>query len=152
MENNKKPLYKRWWVIVLGVIAIFTVIGSVNDSQEKATQTVTEARKENRCINVSSEALSRIEIGLTDESLVLNNVHAVQSTDFEKVYFVSTNVKNGSIATFAINNLDGPATVFAVDDYAKQITDWPHSDVSQSNITLDDDGAHESRDCVESTY
>ena len=36
-----------------------------------------------------------------------------------------------------------------VDEYAKQITDWPHSDKSQAKISPNDDGARESRDCVQ---
>lgn len=156
-EASKKPFYKKWWVIIGGIISLLIVISSVSDSQEKVIQTTQqteqEVTKEDRCLDVPSNALSRIEIGLTADDLSLRNAKAVRSNDFEKVYFVSAYIQSESlpeadIATFSMNNLDGPTSVLAINDSAKEFTDWPDGDRTQSRMTLSDDGARESRDCV----
>jgi len=165
MENNqealkKKPLYKNWWVIIVSTVSLLMVIGSISDSQGKAIQVVTEKKQvivENRCIDVPANALSRIEIGLTTDGFSLRNAKAVRSNDFTKVYFVSVYLQGESlpeadIATFSMNALDGPAMVLAIDDHAKKFTDWPDGERTQSRMTLNDDGARESRDCVRGAY
>lgn len=136
-------------VLILGAIFIPAMQSDKNSSQTTQTQQQNGGKQiASRCLDVPANALARIDTGLT-------NGKAVRSNDFEKVYFVSAylqgeGLSGTDIATFATNNLDGPAFVLAVDSYAKEFTVFPASDRegAQFYITLSDDGARESRDCV----
>jgi Domain of unknown function (DUF4352) len=39
----KKPLYRRWWVWLVGIIALFVIIGAVGGSGDPSTETGTAA-------------------------------------------------------------------------------------------------------------
>lgn len=41
----KKPIYKRWWVWVIGVFILLAAIGSSGDSQPSTTQTAVRAEQ-----------------------------------------------------------------------------------------------------------
>lgn len=158
-EQSKKSIYKKWWFWVGGIVVIFILIGILGEGDESNTNQAIQPQGEqtaSRCLDVPTETLSRIESGLKDDDITLRNAQAVRSDDFEKVYFISADLQGpelegtGDIATFAANNIDGPGLVLSVDDVAKEFTDWLHGDRegAQFHVTMSDDGARESHDCV----
>jgi hypothetical protein len=91
----------------------------------------------------------------------LKGAKAVKSNDFESVYYVSAELQgpglegSGDIATWATNSLKaGEGLILAADAVAKEFSDWG-ADVGEGSapaetMSLDNDGAEESRACVTS--
>jgi len=114
-----------------------------------------QPQKINRCEGVPQTVISNIESGLKINGCgSLRNAKAVKSNDFSSVYFVSANLKgdgledNDNIATFAVNNLDGSGLIFSVNYVAKEFSDWSFGPDTSANISMSDDGAYESANCV----
>jgi hypothetical protein len=163
-EQSQKSIYKKWWFWVGDIVVLFILIGALGGNDENNTNQSTQAQQESneseqvasRCLAVSEDTLSWIESGLTDDNITLQNAQAVRSDDFEKVYFVSADLQGPGlegaedIATFAANNIDGSGLVLSVNAVAKEFTDWFHGDRegAQFHVTMSDDGARESRNCV----
>ena len=89
-----------------------------------------------------------IEAGSSIPGFQLSHVRAVQSHDFQRVYFISARVDApglpDAIGTWTSNRLDpSEGLIFSADDLARASTRWPLGRPSMS-----DDGAQLSRDCV----
>jgi len=142
---------KKALLIIGGIIVLIIIIAIASGGGEKErTEQVAS-----RCLVVPEETLSWIESGLIADDLSLESAQAVRSNDFAEVYFVSAYLKGeglsgDSIATFATNNLDSSGLVLAVNEYAKEFSDWFHGDRegAQYYVTMNHDGARESRECV----
>jgi len=87
----------------------------------------------------------------------LRNAWAVKSEDFESVYFVSADVQgpglegDDDLATWGTNRLEvGGGLIFPVDSAAQEFSDWGDGDTTDANLTMDDEGAELSQDCVQS--
>ncbi len=57
--SAKKPWHKKWWVWVLIVIAVFGIIGSLDDSNSTGTQNVREEVKEEPAISVTAFQMAK---------------------------------------------------------------------------------------------
>lgn len=101
-----------------------------------------------RCVAVSQAAMDEIASGL-NAPVTLGPGQAVRSKDFAKVWMVSADLRGESmegrqIATWALNDLTGNASIFSVDGFAKNFSDWGPG----PGFNLDDDGVSESQACV----
>jgi hypothetical protein len=108
-----------------------------------------------RCEKVSNAVLNAIAEGLTvTGGGTLRNGYAVKSDDFNKVYMVAADIQgsdmegNGEIGVWATNSLDGHGSIFAVDGFAKEFSDWGHGDTTDANITASSDGVAEAKECA----
>jgi hypothetical protein len=73
----------------------------------------------------------------------------VKSFDYESpTYFVSAQIGSGDVGTWATSKLGPSGVIYAVDDIAKQKSTWPAGDTSSTYVSMIDDGADLSRDCV----
>jgi hypothetical protein len=79
---------------------------------------------------------------------------AVKSDDFEKVFYVSAPIRDpNQVGTWATNSLKvGEGLIIAADPVAMEFTDWGEAAQPGSPVAevqgLENDGAQESRDCV----
>jgi hypothetical protein len=55
----------------------------------------------------------------------------------------------GEIGTWATNSLEDEGLIFAVDGLANEFSDWGDGRETDAQLSLADDGAEESRECVE---
>jgi hypothetical protein len=159
-QTTSKPWYKKWWAITLfiffGLIAIGSLIDNDNSTNQKNDQTIstTENETKNRCENAPEFIVQRLEYGLNTDGVTLRDVKTVKSNDFESVYFISADLQGpglegeNDIATFSTNKLDSSGLIFSVDNIAEEFFDWPLGSTTDANITMSDDGAQESKDCV----
>ena len=100
-----------------------------------------------RCMNVPASVTSAIGKKVTTGSLRFGQ--AVKSFDYEKAtYFVSAKIGTGDVGTWATNKLAVGGAIYAVDDIAKKNSTWPHGDTSDTYVSMIDDGADLSQDCV----
>ncbi len=107
-----------------------------------------------RCEEVPESFVKRIESGINTQSIILRNAKAVKSNDFESVYFISADLQGPSlegdndIATFATNKMDYNGSIFSADAVADEFFDWPLGSSTDFNISMVNNGAEESRKCV----
>jgi hypothetical protein len=106
-----------------------------------------------RCEMVTSALLNAIAEGLTvTGSGTLRN--AVKSDDFSKVYMVAADIQgtgmegDNEIGVWGTNSLDGTGSIFAVDGFAKEFSDWGHGDTTDAHITQSSDGVAEAKQCA----
>lgn len=111
-----------------------------------------------RCESVSPTTLEAIASGLTvTGGGTLRDGQAVRSEDFERVWFVAAEIDgsgiegDGEVGVWATNG--DPASgevgsIFAVDTYAQESSDWGPGDQTDDELTMADDGAQEAQDCV----
>jgi hypothetical protein len=85
----------------------------------------------------------------------LRDAQMVESSNFEAVWFVSAEIDgsqmegDGEIGTWATNAVkDGYGTTYSVDGFAKEFSDWGDGGKTDANLSMSDDGAEESKDCV----
>lgn len=162
-----KPWYKKWWVIVIFIFLFLGMIGSIfdNDNQSDSVDSDSKIKNEpkavstdekikSRCEDVPDFIVQRLEDSLNTEGITLRNIKAVKSNDFESVYFISADLQGpglegeNDIATFATNKLDYSGLTFSADYVAKEFSDWPLGSTTKFNISMSNDGAQESKDCV----
>jgi len=113
-----------------------------------------ESSTETRCEDVPTFVVESIASGLNTEGITLRNVQAVKSNDFNNVYFISADLQGpglegeNDIVTFTRNNLESSSLTLSVDAVANEFFVWPLGKNTDANVTMNDDGAQESRDCV----
>jgi hypothetical protein len=116
------------------------------------------AARNARCLTVPAVDVDAIETGLSANEVgsTLRFAQAVKSNEVANVYFVSANIEGpglegtDDVATWATNKLTGGGLIFAVDPVAQEFSDWTHGDTTDANLTMSDDGADLSQDCVRS--
>jgi len=78
----------------------------------------------------------------------------VKSKDYENVYLISGDLEgsgldgDSQIVTFARNRLDYSGSTLSVNSLAAEFTRWPLGAGTDFNVTMTDDGASESQECV----
>jgi hypothetical protein len=115
------------------------------------TQAVAHTR-DARCTDVPASVTQAIGRRLTLKGGgTLGSAQAVKSFDYEKAtYFVSAKLgTTGEIGTWATDKLGAGGAIYSVDDIAKKNSAWPHGDTSSTYVSMIDDGADLSRDCVD---
>ena len=108
-----------------------------------------------RCEKVSNAVLNAIAEGLTvTGGGTLREGYAVKSKDFSKVYMVAADIQgtgmegDNEIGVWATNSLDGAGLILAVDEVAKEFSDWGHGDTTDAHITQSTDGVSEAKECA----
>jgi hypothetical protein len=124
-----------------------------------ATETATEeATGSDRCENVPQGLVQAISEGLTvGGGGTLTNAKAVKSNDFKRVYFISADIDGpglegpDDIGTWAKSGplRVGGGLIFSVDAVANEFSDWGDGRKTDAQFSMEDDGAEESKDCVE---
>lgn len=103
--------------------------------------------------------MNAIATGLTVQGGgTLRNAQAVKSNDSKSVWFISADIdgpgmdEEDDIGTWAKTGplAVGDGLILSVGPLAQQFSDWGHGDTTDENLAMDDDGAQESYDCVES--
>ena len=138
------------FLVVLSVLAV-AACGDDDDGEATATAPVTAAVS-SPCEPASSDVMTPIGNKLMPEGVRVSDGRYVRSDDHERMYFVSAELDGpglegeGDVATWATPSVGGADAVYAVDDLAKEHSDWRPAD--EVDVTIDDHGAQESRDCV----
>ena len=108
-----------------------------------------------RCEAATSAIMTPLGNGLTNERDRLENGQIVKSADHDDIWFVSAELEGpgfqrpGDIGTWATTSPGGSEAIYSVDDIAKDHTSW-RDGTAIAGLSLDDDGAMESRECVSS--
>ena len=113
--------------------------------------------KSERCLDVPPGIVDTILSGLTvTGGGSLRDGQMVRSNDFEAIWFVSSGIDgsqmegDGEIGTCATNTpKDGYGLTYSVDGYAKEFSDWGDGGKTDAALSMSDDGADESKTCVE---
>jgi hypothetical protein len=113
---------------------------------------------ESRCKGVPPALVNAIATGLTvPGGGTLRKAQAVKSND-KDVWFISADIdgpgmhEEDDIGTWAKSGplAVGDGLILSVGSLAQEFSDWGHGDTTDANLAMDDDGAQESYDCVES--
>ena len=146
-------------LIIIGAIASSGEQTKTENSKQEQTSQPTETEKPveqaNRCLEVPEAVVASLNEGFNTEGLILRNAKAVKSSDFESVYFISADIQGAGlegeddIATFTTNSLESGGGIYmSVDRVAKQFSVFPDASNTDAKATMSDDGAEQSRDCV----
>jgi hypothetical protein len=106
-----------------------------------------------RCEPATSALMTPLGNALTNERDRLENGHVVKSRDHEDIYFISAELDGpglydpGHVGTWATTSLGGTKAIYSVDELAKDHSTW-RDGTAIAGLSLDDDGATESRECV----
>lgn len=155
-RNDTGLIFGLLFIIFLALFTSFTSMERETIEVEPSGGEEKEAEQAtSRCLDIPANVVERIESGLDIAGEgYLRNVKAVKSNDFESVYFVSGDLQGAGLegendlATFATNQLDHTGLIFSVNTVAAEFSVWPLGRDTDSNITMSDDGARESYDCV----
>jgi hypothetical protein len=135
---------------LLVAAAVFMLLGSACGGGGETTAST-------RCKPVPPALTKAIESGLTvTGGGTLKNAQAVKSEDFKRVYFISAEIngpgmeKPGEIGTWAKSGplQVGGGLILSVDSLAKEFSNWGDGGKTDAQLSMDDDGAQESHDCV----
>lgn len=136
-------------VLFLGLLLLMGACGG---------QAAPATPKPARCLDVPVALVDAIASGLTVSgggSLRAESAQAVKSTAYEKVYFVAADIQGQGIegptdvGVWATNSLAGAGTIFSVNAVAAEMSEWPKGEKTKAGITMADDGAQESEDCLQ---
>jgi hypothetical protein len=118
-----------------------------------------KASSADRCRNVPKSLVDAIEAGLTvTGGGTLTNVKAVKSTDFKRVYFISADIEGSGMEEPNSDDIGtwvksgplrvGGGLILAVDATANEFSDWGDGRKTDAQLSMEDEGAEESKDCV----
>jgi hypothetical protein len=130
-------------LLVVGVLA-----GCGGDDDDESS-----AAADPRCEAATSALMTPLGNSLKSERDSLENGQVVKSRDHDDIYFVSAELEGpglfdpGDVGTWATTSPGGAEAIFSVDQIAKDYSTWRNG-TAIAGLSLDDDGAKESRDCV----
>ncbi len=107
-----------------------------------------------RCVPVAPAVVRAISQGLTiSGGGGIRGAKAVKSRDFSNVYFVSARLigpglDGSDTATWATNRIKSIGLIFSVDGFAKEFSDWGDGGQTDAHLSMNNDGAAESRRCA----
>ena len=133
-------------LLVVGVLA-----GCGGDDGDEANSPPPSA--DSRCEPATSALMTPLGKALVYPRERLENGQVVKSRDHSDIYFVSAELEGpgryapGDIGTWATTSPGGGEAIYSVDDIAKDNTTW-RDGTAIAGLSLDDDGAKESRECV----
>ena len=131
---------------------------TTTETKPETPPTTTEATGSTRCENVPPRLVKIIEDGLSvSVAGTLKDARAVKSEDFKQVYFISAEISTvegregaGEIATWAKTGplRVGGGLIYAVDGFANEFSNADDGGDTDAQLSMDDDGAKESKACV----
>jgi hypothetical protein len=133
-------------LLVVGVLA-----GCGGDDDDEASSPPPPA--DSRCEPATSALMTPLGNALRSERDHLENGQVVKSRDHEDIYFISAELEGpglfepGDVGTWATTSTGGAEAIYSVDEIAKDHTTW-RDGTAIAGLSLDDDGAMESRECV----
>jgi len=143
----------RLLAFVLAAVVLASGCGGDDDDSASTTSATTsaESKLDRRCIEATTLITNAIGAGLKVKGRKLGLAHAVKSTAFGSVFFVSGEIVGATskpIGTWATNNLNLGGLIFSVDPVAKKLSRWPSGAGFDPKLTMKLDGARLSRTCV----
>jgi hypothetical protein len=130
-----------------------TVAEEAETVVEEAEEEAGEVLADPRCEAATTDILTPISNRLTVENGRLRNGYYVESENRSGIYFVSAELDgaglegDGDVATWATESPGGAGAIYALDDLARKHSGY--RDARQAvNVSMDDDGVSESRDCA----
>jgi len=132
---------------LLLAVAVLAGCGGDDDSGSSASSV------SDLCEAATSAIMTPLGNSLDNERDRLSNGQIVKSSDHEDIYFVSAELDGpgfqgpGDIATWATTSPGGAEAIYSVDPLAKRHTTW-RDGTAIAGLSLEDDGAQESRECV----
>jgi hypothetical protein len=132
----------------LGLVLVIGVLAGCGGDDDEST-----APANSRCEPATSALMTPLGNALTSERDSLENGQVVKSRDHSDIYFVSAELEGpclfdpGDVATWATTSPGGAEAIFSVDELAKDYSTW-RDGTEIASLSLEDDGAEESRDCV----
>jgi hypothetical protein len=144
-------------LLTIGVALTASACGG-NDNSAKRTvfvATLPPTFRHPRCLNVPPTLVNAIRSGVTAQGgASLRYAQAVKSADFSSVYFVSADIQatglggSDDVATWATNRLRVGGLIYSVDAFANKYSDWPDGYQTNAKLTMIDEGAELSQECV----
>jgi hypothetical protein len=132
----------------LGLLLVIGVLAGCGGDDDESTSPANS-----RCEPATSALMTPLGNSLKSERDSLESGQVVKSRDHSDIYFVSAELEGpglfdpGDVATWATTSPGGAEAIFSVDELAKDYTTW-RDGTAIASLSLDDDGAKESRDCV----
>jgi len=150
---------KRTFSAALTALALVTLAGcSSSTPTQEPVQTVTlppaPSNLATSCIPIDADMgrslMSKATVGSGAQYV---KAAGVKSPAFARVYFIAVEFSlpsgNNDVAVFATSALTPiGAPVFAVDDVAQQVTDWPDADKSKAAISKTDPYVSAAKACL----
>lgn len=97
-EKTKKPIYKRWWFILIAVVFVMGALGNLFESDEKKEERAAEQEKEKKEEKKKEKEVSLdIEIEITETKIDDDNV-VVKGT---------TNLMDGALLSYQLRATEG---------------------------------------------
>jgi hypothetical protein len=144
--------------VVAVCVTLATAACGEDDNRAKTRiflTTVAPTVRHPRCLDVPGSMVNAIRRKLTPEGRrSLRYAQAVKSNDFGSVYFVSADIEavglagRNDVATWATERLRPGGLIYSVDPLANKYSDWPDGWMSAAQLTMADDGAELSQQCV----
>jgi hypothetical protein len=133
-------------LLIVGVLA-----GCGGDDDEDSSAPPPAA--DSRCEEATSALMTPLGNALKSERDHVENGRFVKSRDHEDIYFISAELDgpglfdSGDVATWATTSPGGAEAIYSVDELARDHSTW-RDGVAIAGLSLEDDGAQESRECV----
>ena len=132
---------------LLVLAALVLALGACG-GDEAESQPATDGR----CKTPSQQLVDRIA-GAMQVEAELRHPQLVKSRDFRNVWFLSAEIvyvgrEDGAVGTWATSVPAGGSAVYSLETNALQATGWPPAVAAEVKLSLDNDGARESRRCA----
>jgi hypothetical protein len=130
------------------LLAVAALAGCGGDDDDEAASSA-----DPRCEPATSAIMTPLGDAVKNEQDRLVNGQMVKSRDHDDIYFISAELEGpgfedpGDVGTWATTSPGGSKAIFSVDDIAKDHTTW-RDGTAIAGLSLEDDGAMESRECV----
>jgi hypothetical protein len=134
-----------------GALALLALAlaGCGGDDDESSSASADDSR----CEPATSAIMTPLGNALTNKQDRLVNGQLVKSADHDDIWFVSAELDGpgfrdpGEVGTWATTSPGGGEAIYSVDEIAKDHTSW-RDGTAIAGLSLDDEGAMESRECV----
>ena len=138
-------------VVTLAGFVVLALAGCGGDDEDATT--TPPAPTDLRCEQATSAIMTPLGNAVNNELDRFRNGWIVKSRDHPDIYFVSAELDGpgfedpGDVGTWATTSPGGAEAIFSIDDLAKDHTSW-RDGTAVAGLSLDDDGAEESRACA----
>ena len=138
-------------VVTLAGFVVLALAGCGGDDDDATT--TPPAPTDPRCEQATSAIMTPLGNAVKNELDRFTNGWIVKSQDHPDIYFVSAELDGpgfedpGDVGTWATTSPGGAEAIFSIDDLAKDHTSW-RDGTAVAGLSLDDDGAEESRACA----